>query len=476
MKNLTLLTDLYQLTMLNGYFEKNIHEDIVVFDMFFRKNACNGGYTIICGIDQLVEYINNLHFSDDDLKYLKSLNLFSDRFLDFLKDFKFTGDIYAVEEGTIMFPKEPIITVKAPLYQAQLIETALLTIVNFQSLIATKASRVCYSANEDPVFEFGLRRAQGPDAGTYGARAAVIGGCAGTANVLAGKMFNLPVIGTHAHSWVQKFDSELEAFRAYADVYPDKCLLLVDTYDVLNSGVPNAIKVFDELKSKGYKPMGIRIDSGDLQYLSNEAKKLFEEAGYTDLIYTASNDLDEYTIANLKSSGAAINSWGVGTKLITSAESPSLGGVYKLAASYNDDVLIPKIKVSEDTEKINNPGFKKVVRIYNENNMAEADLVILHDEEIDSSKPLTIFHPVHTWKETTFHNYTIKELQKPLFVNGECKYISKDISEIKKYVNDQFSTLWDSYKRLSNPKQYKVDLSNNLWTLKSDLLDSKKHL
>ncbi len=476
MKNLTLLTDLYQLTMLNGYFEKNIHEDVVVFDMFFRKNACNGGYTIICGIDQLVEYINNLHFSDDDLKYLKSLNLFSDRFLDFLKDFKFTGDIYAVEEGTIMFPKEPIITVKAPLYQAQLIETALLTIVNFQSLIATKASRVCYSANEDPVFEFGLRRAQGPDAGTYGARAAVIGGCAGTANVLAGKMFNLPVIGTHAHSWVQKFDSELEAFRAYADVYPDKCLLLVDTYDVLNSGVPNAIKVFDELKSKGYKPMGIRIDSGDLQYLSNEAKKLFEEAGYTDLIYTASNDLDEYTIANLKSSGAAINSWGVGTKLITSAESPSLGGVYKLAASYNDDVLIPKIKVSEDTEKINNPGFKKVVRIYNENNMAEADLVILHDEEIDSSKPLTIFHPVHTWKETTFHNYTIKELQKPLFVNGECKYISKDISEIKKYVNDQFSTLWDSYKRLSNPKQYKVDLSNNLWTLKSDLLDSKKHL
>ena len=476
MRNLTLLTDLYQLTMLNGYFEKNIHKDIVIFDMFFRKNACNGGYTIICGIEQLVEYINNLHFSDDDLEYLKSLGLFSDKFLDFLKDFKFTGDIYAVEEGTIMFPKEPIITVKAPLYQAQLIETALLTIVNFQSLISTKASRVCYAAKGDPVFEFGLRRAQGPDAGTYGARAAVVGGCAGTANVLAGKMFDIPVVGTQAHSWVQKFDNELDSFRAYADVYPDNCLLLVDTYDVLKSGVPNAIKVFDELKAKGHKPKGIRIDSGDLQYLSNESKKLFEEAGYYDLIYTASNDLDEYTIASLKSSGAAINSWGVGTKLITSAESPSLGGVYKLTASYENDKLIPKIKVSEDAEKINNPGFKKVVRIYNENNMAEGDLIMLHDEEIDTTKPLTIFDPTYTWKKTTFQNYTIKELQKPLFKNGECKYVPKSVIEIKKHVNEQLNTFWDSYKRFSNPKKYKVDLSKNLWTLKSDLLDSKKRL
>ena len=476
MRNLTLLTDLYQLTMLNGYYEKNIHEDIVVFDMFFRKNACNGGYTIICGIEQLVEYIHNLHFSDDDLEYLKSLGLFSDKFLDFLKDFKFTGDIYAVEEGTIMFPKEPIITVKAPLYQAQLIETALLTIVNFQSLIATKASRVCYAAKGDPVFEFGLRRAQGPDAGTYGARAAVIGGCAGTANVLAGKMFDIPVVGTQAHSWVQKFDNELDSFRAYADVYPDNCLLLVDTYDVLKSGVPNAIKVFDELKAKGHKPMGIRIDSGDLQYLSVESKKLFEEAGYYVLTYTASNDLDEYTIASLKSSGAAINSWGVGTKLITSAESPSLGGVYKLAGSYDKDKLIPKIKVSEDAEKINNPGFKKVVRIYNENNMAEGDLIMLHDENIDTTQPLTIFDPTYTWKETTFKNYTIKELQKPLFINGECKYVPKSVVEIKKHVNEQLNTLWDSYKRFSNPKKYKVDLSDNLWKLKSELLDSKKHL
>ena len=476
MRNLTLLTDLYQLTMLNGYFEKGIHEDVVVFDMFFRKNACNGGYTIICGIEQLVEYINDLHFSNEDLKYLKSLGLFSDEFLAFLKDFKFTGDIYAVEEGTIMFPKEPIITVKAPLYQAQLIETALLTMVNFQSLIATKASRVCYAAQGDPVLEFGLRRAQGPDAGIYGARAAVVGGCAGTANVLAGKMFDIPVAGTQAHSWIQKFDTEIEAFRAYAEVYPDSCLLLVDTYDVLKSGVPNAIKVFDELKAKGHKPVGIRIDSGDLQYLSTEAKKLFEAAGYTDLTITASNDLDEYTISSLKSSGAAVNSWGVGTKLITSAESPSLGGVYKLAASYNGDELIPKIKVSEEPEKINNPGFKKVVRIYNEENMAEGDLIMLHDETIDSSKPLTIFHPVYTWKKTTFENYTVKELQKPLFLNGECKYEAKSVQEVKKYVQDQFATLWDAYKRFSNPKSYKVDLSDKLWTLKSDLLDAKKNI
>ena len=473
MRNLTLLTDLYQLTMLNGYFEKNIHKDIVIFDMFFRKNACNGGYTIICGIEQLVEYINNLHFSDDDLEYLKSLGLFSDKFLDFLKDFKFTGDIYAVEEGTIMFPKEPIITVKAPLYQAQLIETALLTIVNFQSLIATKASRVCYAAKGDPVFEFGLRRAQGPDAGIYGARAAVIGGCKATANVLAGKMFDIPVVGTQAHSWVQKFDSELKSFEAYADVYPDKCLLLVDTYDVLNSGVPNAIKVFKDLKANGHTPLGIRIDSGDLEYLSVEAKKMLEEAGFTNLSITASNDLDEYTISALKSGNCAINSWGVGTKLITSADSPSLGGVYKLAASYQGDKIIPKIKISEDPEKINNPGYKKVVRIYNKENKAEADLIMLHDEEINTSQPLTIFHPTYTWKETTFEDYTIKDLHKPLFVNGECKFKSKPITEIQQYVQDELNTLWDAYRRLTCPKTYKVDLSQELWDLKTNLLGDK---
>ncbi|MGL5753560.1 MAG: nicotinate phosphoribosyltransferase [Paraclostridium sp.] len=476
MKNLTLLTDLYQLTMINGYFENGVHEDIVVFDMFFRKNACNGGYTIVCGIDQLVEYIDNLKFSESDLDYLKTLNLFSDKFLDFLRNFKFTGDIYAVEEGTVMFPNEPIIRIKAPLYQAQLIETALLTIVNFQSLIATKASRVCFAAKGDPVFEFGLRRAQGPDAGTYGARAAIIGGCTATANVLAGKMFDIPVIGTHAHSWVQKFDTELEAFEAYAKIYPDKCLLLVDTYDVLKSGVPNAIKIFNDLKANGHEPVGIRLDSGDLDYLSKECKNILDEAGFGDVRITASNDLDEYTISNLKSSGSPINSWGVGTKLITSSDSPSLGGVYKLVASYNDGEFEPKIKISEDPEKITNPGYKKVVRIYNNQGKAEADLIMLEDEVLDTTKPLTIFHPVYKWKTKTFKNYTIKELLKPLYINGESRHEKKSVYEIKKHTQNELNTLWKEFRRLLYPQTYKVDLSEKLCCLKESMIDSKKNI
>ena len=476
MKNLTLLTDLYQLTMINGYFENNVHNDVVVFDMFFRKNACKGGYTIVCGIEQLVEYIENLKFSESDLDYLKTLNLFSDKFLDFLRDFKFTGDIYTVEEGTVMFPNEPIIRIKAPLYQAQLIETALLTIINFQSLIATKASRVCFAAKGDPVFEFGLRRAQGPDAGTYGARAAIIGGCTATANVLAGKMFNIPVVRTHAHSWVQKFDNELDAFEAYAKIYPNNCLLLVDTYDVLKSGMPNAIKVFKELKAKGHKPLGIRLDSGDLDYLSKECKNMLTEAGFEDVRITASNDLDEYCISNLKSSGSPINSWGVGTKLITSSDSPSLGGVYKLVASYKDGKYEPKIKISEDPEKITNPGYKKVVRIYNTQGHAEADLIMLEDESIDTTKPLTIFHPVYKWKTKTFTNYTIKELLKPLYINGECKYEKKSVIEIQEYTRNELNTLWREYKRLLYPQTYKVDLSEKLCTLKESMLDSNKSI
>jgi nicotinate phosphoribosyltransferase len=476
MKNLTLLTDLYQLTMINGYFENNVHNDVVVFDMFFRKNACKGGYTIVCGIEQLVEYIENLKFSESDLDYLKTLNLFSDKFLDFLRDFKFTGDIYTVEEGTVMFPNEPIIRIKAPLYQAQLIETALLTIINFQSLIATKASRVCFAAKGDPVFEFGLRRAQGPDAGTYGARAAIIGGCTATANVLAGKIFNIPVVGTHAHSWVQKFDNELDAFEAYAKIYPNNCLLLVDTYDVLKSGMPNAIKVFKELKAKGHEPLGIRLDSGDLDYLSKECKNMLTEAGFEDVRITASNDLDEYCISNLKSSGSPINSWGVGTKLITSSDSPSLGGVYKLVASYKDGKYEPKIKISEDPEKITNPGYKKVVRIYNTQGHAEADLIMLEDESIDTTKPLTIFHPVYKWKTKTFTNYTIKELLKPLYINGECKYEKKSVIEIQEYTRNELNTLWREYKRLLYPQTYKVDLSEKLCTLKESMLDSNKSI
>ena len=476
MKNLTLLTDLYQLTMINGYFENNVHNDIVVFDMFFRKNACKGGYTIVCGIDQLVEYINNLNFSDSDLDYLRSLNLFSENFLNFLKKFKFTGDIYAVPEGTVMFPNEPIIRIKAPLYQAQLIETALLTIINFQSLIATKASRVCFAAQDDSVLEFGLRRAQGPDAGIYGARAAIIGGCSATANVLAGKMFNIPIVGTHAHSWVQKFDSELEAFEAYANIYPDKCLLLVDTYDVLNSGVPNAIKVFKDLRKKGFEPMGIRLDSGDLDYLSKECKKLLDAEGFDNVKITASNDLDEHAISELKSSGSPINSWGVGTKLITSSDSPSLGGVYKLVASYKDDSFEPKIKISEDPEKITNPGYKKVVRIYNTQGKAEADLVMLEDEVIDTTKPLTIFHPVYTWKKKIFKNYTIRELLQPLFIEGKCTYKHRSVLEIKEYTKNELNTLWREYKRLIYPQTYKVDLSEKLWNLKNSMLNTKKNI
>ena len=346
MRNLTLLTDLYEITMMQAYFKNNNKNKMAIFDVFYRKNPMDGGYAISAGLEQVIEYINNLHFTEDDINYLASLKIFEDDFLGYLKNFKFTGDIYAIPEGSVMFPREPMLKVIAPIMEAQFIETAILNILNHQSLIATKAARICYAAEGDGIMEFGLRRAQGPDAGTYGARAAVIGGCAGTANVLAGKMFDIPVVGTHAHSWVQKFDTELEAFQAYADVYPDNCLLLIDTYNVLKSGLPNAIKVFDNLRAKGYEPSGIRIDSGDLQYLSNEVKKELEKAGYHDLKITASNDLDEYIISDLKSSGTAVNSWGVGTKLITSAESPSLGGVYKLAGSYKGDTLIPKIKVS----------------------------------------------------------------------------------------------------------------------------------
>lgn len=472
MRNLTLLTDLYQLTMLNGYFENNVHEDLVVFDMFFRKNACNGGYTIVCGIEQLVEYINNIKFTDDDINYLKKLNIFSNKFLEFLKEFKFSGDIFAVEEGTVMFPNEPIITVKAPLYQAQLIETTLLNIINFESLITTKASRVCYAAGEDPVFEFGLRRAQGPDAGLLGARASIIGGCIATSNVLAGQEFNIPVVGTQAHSWIQKFDTELEAFESYAKIYPDKCLFLVDTYNVLESGIKNAIKVFKDLREKGHEPLGIRIDSGDLKYLSNKCYEELKKEGFENVSITASNDLDEYTISSLKAQGASINSWGVGTKLITSAENPSLGGVYKLCA--NGENFEPKIKLSENPEKISNPGYKKVVRIYDKNNKAQADLLLMHDEEIDITKPLTIFDPIYTWKKKTFKEYTIKELQKPLFKNGICVYEKKSVMEIREFTKNELNTFWDEYKRLLNPQTYKVDLSKKLWDLKTKMVNENK--
>lgn len=473
--NLTMLTDLYQLTMMNGYYKKGVENDTAVFDVFFRKNVCEGGYTIVCGIEEIVHYINNLSFNEHDLDYLRSLNLFDEDFIGFLRDFKFTGDIYAVEDGSVMFPGEPIIVVKAPLYQAQLVETAILSIVNFMTLIATKASRVCNAAGGDPVLEFGLRRAQGPEAGLYGAKAAIIGGCTGTSNVLTGKMFEVPVAGTHAHSWVQKFDSELEAFRAYAQTYPDSCLLLIDTYNVLESGIKNALIVFDELRAKGFEPIGVRLDSGDLTYLSKEVRKILDDAGYPNAKITASNDLDEYTIISLKQEGAAIDSWGVGTKLITSYDYPSLGGVYKLAATTNrEGILEPKIKISENPEKINNPGFKKVVRIYNKNEKCEADLIMLDDETIDETKPLEIFDPVYTWKRRVYENYTIRELLKPLFLEGKLVRERKSVYEVKEYAKKELSSMWDQYKRIKNPHIYKVDLSQKLWDMKNDLIASKR--
>ncbi|MDO4710986.1 MAG: nicotinate phosphoribosyltransferase [Peptostreptococcaceae bacterium] len=473
--DLTMMTDLYQLTMANGYFLKGYKEEKMIFDLFFRKNPSNGGYTIISGIDQVIDYIEDLSFGDDDIEYLRSLDLFDEGFLDYLKEFKFTGDIYAVEEGTILFPNEPILRVKANSIEAQIIETAMLNILNFQSLIATKASRICQVAGEDPVMEFGLRRAQGAYAGIYGARAAFIGGCVGTSNVLTGKMFDIPVMGTHSHSWVQKFDSELEAFRAYAELYPTKVLLLIDTYNTLKSGLPNAIRVFDELREKGHSPLGVRLDSGDLEYLSKMVRERLDAAGYPDAKIVASNDLDEYSIMDLKLQGAKIETWGIGTKLITSSDYPSLGGVYKLSGIEKDGEIVPKIKISESPEKINNPGYKQILRISdNKTGIFEADLIILEGEEIDTSKPLTIFHPTYTWKTHTFTDYSVEPLLKPLFINGKLARKKKTVQEYRDYANAQKARMWQQYKRLTNPEPFKVDLSQKLWDLKNELIKKAK--
>lgn len=473
MRNLTLMTDLYQLTMMNGYIKNGVDKNTVVFDLFFRRNPCRNSYTIIAGIEQVIDYIENIHFDDKALNYLRSLDLFDDEFISYLKDLKFTGTIYCVEEGSIMFPHEPILRVKASAVEAQLIETALLNIINFQSLIATKASRICSAAKGDSILEFGLRRAQGPDAGIYGARAAIIGGCSATSNVYAGKKFGLPISGTHAHSWVQKFETELEAFRAYAKVYPNKTLLLVDTYNVLSCGVPNAITVFNELKEQGYQPYGIRIDSGDIAYLSKEARKMLDHAGLEEVIIVASSDLDEETINNLKLQDAAVDAWGVGTNLITSKDCPALGGVYKLVATEENGVLAPKIKISENPEKITNPGYKKVVRIYDsKSNKAEADLIMLDEEEINTDEPLTIFHPLYTWKKKTFTDYHIRDLLVPLFEDGKLVYRRRTVQEIAEYTKNELDTFWPEYKRPNRPQLYKVDLSKKLWALKNRMMGS----
>ena len=471
-RNLTLLTDLYQLTMMNGYYKQANKDEIAVFDVFFRQNGMIT-YSLACGLEQVVEYVQDLKFGEEEIVYLKSLNIFSVEFLEYLKTFKFTGSVYAVPEGTVVFPGEPILTVKAPVMQAQLIETAILNIMNFQTLIATKAAKIRYVAKNDLVMEFGLRRAQAPDAGIYGARAAVIGGCNSTSNVLAGKMFDIPVSGTHAHSWVLNFKDEYTAFKEYATVYPNNALLLVDTFDTLKCGVPNAIKVFDELKAKGYKPKGIRLDSGDLAYLSKKAREMLDEAGHTDTIICASGDLDEYSINSLKHQGAKIDSWGIGTKLITSADMPALGGVYKLAAIIDKNGKVtPKIKISDNTAKITNPGFKNIYRVYDKKSgKAEADVIYLRDEgEVDTSKPYTITHPTERWKTTTFEDYELRSLQKEIIVDGKLVYKLPTLKEIKKYAEEEISSFWDEYKRLDSPQVYKVDLSDELYDLKKNML------
>ena len=478
MRNLSLLTDLYQLTMLQGYFEEKQANETVIFDMFFRNNPHSGGYSVCAGLQQVIEYIEGLHFADEDISYLKTLNLFSDKFLSYLKDFKFTGDIYAIPEGSVIFPKEPIMKIVAPIMEAQLIETALLNIINHQSLIATKASRVVFAANGDTVLEFGLRRAQGPDAGIYGARAAMIAGCFATSNVLAGQMFDVPIRGTHAHSWVMSFSDELTAFRKYANLYPNACILLVDTYDTLKSGVPNAIKVFNEMREKGIelKNYGIRLDSGDLSYLSKKARQLLDNAGFKDAIISASNDLDENLISSLKLQGAKISSWGVGTNMITSKDCPAFGGVYKLSAVYESDkkAFKAKIKLSENAEKNTNPGNKKIYRIYDKDTKKIiADLICLEEETLDTSEELLLFDPLDTWKKTLLpaDTYYTKELLVPVFKNGNCVYQSPSVMEIREYCKEEMDTLWEESRRLEYPHRTHVDLSQKLWDLKNSLLN-----
>ena len=475
-RNLTLLTDLYELTMMQGYFERGDSET-VVFDMFFRSNPNQNGYSIAAGLEQVIEYIKTLHFTYDDVAYLRSLKIFSDDFLHYLSGFHFSGDIYAIPEGTIVFPKEPLIKVIAPIMEAQLIETAILNIVNHQSLIATKASRVVHAAAGDGVMEFGLRRAQGPDAGLYGARAAMIAGCVATSNVLAGELFHVPVRGTHAHSWVMSFPDEYTAFKTYANLYPNSCTLLVDTYDTLKSGVPNAIRVFTEMREAGIEltNYGIRLDSGDLAYLSKKARKMLDAAGFETAVISASNDLDEHLIHSLKAQGARITSWGVGTHLITSKDCPSFGGVYKLAAiKQADGTFQSKIKLSENTEKITNPGNKTVYRIYdNETGKMRADLISFADEEFDTNEDLVLFDPHATWKKTVLEGgtYTMRELLKPVFIKGECFYDSPSVPEIADYCRQEKDTLWDETKRLFNPHRVYVDLSQKLYDEKQALLN-----
>jgi nicotinate phosphoribosyltransferase len=455
-----------------GFFKHGKHEEEVVFDLFFRRNKMLT-YSIAAGLEQAMDYLLNWNVTDDDIEYLRSLNLFSEDFLTYFKNMKFTGDVYAVREGEVVFPGEPILTIKAPLIQAQFAETALLNIINHQTLIATKSSKICRAATRGAVMEFGLRRAQAPDAGIYGARAAIIGGCSSTSNVIAGKNFDVPVAGTMAHSWVMDFNSEYEAFRAYAESYPENCLLLVDTYDTLKSGVPNAIKVLKELKAKGHKPKGIRLDSGDFAYLSKKSREMLDEAGLEETVICVSGDLDERLIHSLVHQGAKIDLWGVGTKLITSEDLPALGGVYKLAAVIGKDGSVtPKIKLSNNSEKVTNPSFKNLYRLYDKKNgMAIADLITLHDEEIKEDEPITIFHPIDTWKRCQVKNFRVEKLQHTIVEKGKLVYQFPTVTESREFSKAELSKFWEEYLRLDMPQVYKVDLSEKLYNLKRSMID-----
>ena len=470
--NLTMLCDFYELTMSQGYFESGYKDRITYFDLFFRRCPDGGGFAIAAGLEQIIQYIEELHFGPEDIEYLRGRNLFSEEFLEYLSNFKFTGDIWAVPEGTPVFPKEPIITVRAPAIEAQLIETYLLLCINHQSLIATKANRVVRAAQGRTVLEFGSRRAQGADAAILGARAAYIGGCHGTACTISDQLFGVKAGGTMAHAWVQMFDSEYEAFKAYVEMYPTNATLLVDTYNTLKSGVPNAIRVFNEvLKPMGITKCGIRLDSGDMAYLTQKARKMLDEAGWTDCKIAVSNSLDEYIIQDVLRQGAQIDLFGVGERLITARSEPVFGGVYKLVAVEKDGEVVPKIKISENVGKITNPHYKKLYRFFgNDTGKAIADYLAVYDEVIDDSKDMEIFDPEATWKTKKVYNFTAKELQVPIFQNGKLVYTCPSLEQIRNYCQEQVDSLWDEVKRFDNPHTYYVDLSQKLWDIKYSLL------
>lgn len=473
--NLTMLTDFYELTMANGYFVNGMRDRIAYFDMFFREVPDGGGFAIMAGVQQVVEYLKNLHFSKEDVDYLRSRGLFNEEFLQYLATFRFACDVWAVPEGVPIFPGEPILTVRGPVVQAQFVETMLLLTINHESLIATKANRIVRAAAGRPVMEFGSRRAQGADGAVLGARAAYIGGCCGTACTISDRDYGVPAMGTMAHSWVQMFPSEYEAFCAYAREYPHDCTLLVDTYNVLHSGIPNAIRAFDEvLKPMGLRPAGIRIDSGDITYLAKKARRMLDEAGYPDCKICASNSLDEYIIRDMLLQGAPVDTFGVGERLITSSSHPVFGGVYKLSAVEDENgVIQPKIKVSENVAKITTPGFKRLWRLYDrETNKAIADVIALHDEVIDDTKPYEIFDPVHIWKRKKVENFRAQPLQQRLFRHGECVAEEKSLPELREFCREQVDTLWEEVQRFDNPHRYYVDLSHPLWKLKQDMLDT----